>query len=54
MSLQQHSEAFPVTLSDKDWARIIQNGRAAQAQELLSTAIAQNDQYREEDPIKRK
>ncbi|KAF9202911.1 DNA-binding transcription factor yap1 [Haplosporangium sp. Z 27] len=43
---------YPVSLTDNDWAKILQNNR--EAQDLLSTAIAQNEQYREEDPIKRK
>ncbi|KAF9356911.1 DNA-binding transcription factor yap1 [Mortierella sp. AD094] len=52
MSLQQHSGIYPVSLTDNDWAQILQNNR--EAQDLLSTAIAQHEQYREDDPIKRK
>ncbi|KAF9111844.1 DNA-binding transcription factor yap1 [Mortierella sp. AM989] len=52
MSLQQHSDIYPVSLTDNDWAQILQNNR--EAQDLLSTAIAQHEQYREDDPIKRK
>ncbi|KAI7824823.1 hypothetical protein BC939DRAFT_449312 [Gamsiella multidivaricata] len=52
MSLQQHTDMYPLSLSDTDWAQILNNNR--DAQDLLSTAIAHHDQYREDDPIKRK
>ncbi|KAG0200943.1 DNA-binding transcription factor yap1 [Mortierella sp. GBA30] len=54
MSLQQqlHTDIYPVSLTDNDWAQILQNNR--EAQDLLSTAIAQHEQYRGEDPMKRK
>ncbi|KAF9169429.1 DNA-binding transcription factor yap1 [Mortierella sp. AD011] len=52
MSLQQQSGIYPVSLTDNDWAQILQNNK--EAQDLLSTAIAQHEQYREDDPIKRK
>ncbi|KAI8603366.1 hypothetical protein EDD21DRAFT_369253 [Dissophora ornata] len=52
MSLQQQSDLYPVSLTDNEWAHILQNSR--EAQDLLSTAISQHEQYREEDPFKRK
>ncbi|KAF9274952.1 DNA-binding transcription factor yap1 [Mortierella alpina] len=52
MSIQQHTELYPVSLTDSDWANILQNNH--EAQDLLSNAIAQHEQYREDDPVKRK
>ncbi|KAF9956908.1 DNA-binding transcription factor yap1 [Mortierella alpina] len=52
MSIQQHTDIYPVSLTDNDWAHILQNNH--EAQDLLSTAIAQHEQYREDDPLKRK
>ncbi|KAF9980856.1 DNA-binding transcription factor yap1 [Mortierella antarctica] len=52
MSIQQHTEIYPVSLTDNDWAHILQNNH--EAQDLLSNAIAQHEQYREDDPVKRK
>ncbi|KAF9185031.1 DNA-binding transcription factor yap1 [Haplosporangium sp. Z 767] len=55
MSLPQqsiHSDLYPVSFTDNDWAQILNNNQ--EAQDLLSTAIAQHEQYREEDPMKRK
>ncbi|KAF9914464.1 hypothetical protein BX616_008256, partial [Lobosporangium transversale] len=49
---QQHSDIYPVQLTDNDWARILQSNK--EAQEMLSNTIAHHEQYREEDPIKRK
>ncbi|KAI1317167.1 DNA-binding transcription factor yap1 [Mortierella claussenii] len=49
---QQHPDIYPVTLTDNDWAQILHSNR--EAQDLLSTAIAHHEQYREDDPIKRK
>ncbi|KAF9124567.1 DNA-binding transcription factor yap1 [Mortierella sp. 14UC] len=51
MSLEHHN-AYTDFLGDKDWAQILSNN--PEAQDLLSTAIAHHDQYREEDPMKRK
>ncbi|KAG9061061.1 DNA-binding transcription factor yap1 [Linnemannia hyalina] len=53
MSLEQHhANSYSNFLGDKDWAQILSNN--PEAQDLLSTAIAHHDQYREEDPMKRK
>ncbi|KAF9940808.1 DNA-binding transcription factor yap1 [Modicella reniformis] len=52
MSLQQHTDIYSASLADSDWASILQNNH--EAQELLSTAIAHHEQYREDDPVKRK
>ncbi|KAG0200172.1 DNA-binding transcription factor yap1 [Mortierella sp. NVP41] len=52
MSLEHHANAYSSFLADKDWAQILSNN--PEAQDLLSTAIAHHDQYREEDPMKRK
>ncbi|KAF9953133.1 DNA-binding transcription factor yap1 [Mortierella alpina] len=52
MSIQQQAEIYPVSLTDNDWAHILQNNQ--EAQDLLSNAIAQHEQYREDDPVKRK
>ncbi|KAF9145170.1 DNA-binding transcription factor yap1 [Linnemannia schmuckeri] len=53
MSLEQHhANSYSTLLEDKDWAQILSNN--PEAQDLLSTAIAHHDQYREEDPMKRK
>ncbi|KAG0327827.1 DNA-binding transcription factor yap1 [Dissophora globulifera] len=52
MSLQQQSDIYPTLLPDSDWAKLLHSNRAAQ--DLLPTTIAQHEQYREEDPIKRK
>ncbi|KAF9902120.1 DNA-binding transcription factor yap1 [Linnemannia zychae] len=51
MSLEHHN-AYANFLGDKDWAQILSSN--PEAQDLLSTAIAHHDQYREEDPMKRK
>lgn len=47
MSLQ-----YSASLTDNDWSHILQNN--LEAQDLLSTAIAHHEQYREDDPMKRK
>jgi len=52
MSLDHQANAYSTYLGDKDWAQILSNN--PEAQDLLSTAIAHHDQYREEDPMKRK
>jgi AP-1-like factor len=53
MSLQQQqSDVYPVVLNDNDWQQILNSNR--EAQDLLSKAIAHHEQYREEDPMKRK
>lgn len=53
MSLEQHhANSYSNFLGDKDWAQILSSN--PEAQDLLSTAIAHHDQYREEDPMKRK
>ncbi|KAG0248023.1 DNA-binding transcription factor yap1 [Mortierella polycephala] len=55
MSLPQQpiqSDLYPVSFTDNDWAQILNNNQ--EAQDLLSTAIAQHEQYKEEDPMKRK
>ncbi|KAF9919438.1 DNA-binding transcription factor yap1 [Linnemannia zychae] len=52
MSLEQHANVYSSYLGDKDWAQILSVN--PEAQDLLSTAITHHDQYREEDPMKRK
>ncbi|KAG0048361.1 DNA-binding transcription factor yap1 [Gryganskiella cystojenkinii] len=52
MSLQHNNDIYPVALNDNDWAQILNSNR--EAQDLLSNAIAHHEQYREDDPMKRK